>query len=75
MGGACSGLAIERPADVTTLDMDTLERLDREFNEADVGHVGRITRQQFEALLLKRAYDARTSVREFIDYTTGMITD
>jgi hypothetical protein len=41
--------------------------------QVDVGKVGRISKQQFEAILLKRAYDARTS--ESLEYQIGGILD
>lgn len=70
MGSACSGLANETPI---SLDEETLERLQREFNDVDVGKVGRIGRGQFEAILLKRAFSARAS--EAIEYQIGGILD
>ena len=66
MGNACSG----QDDDVlATLDTDTRQHLQREFNEVDFCHVGWISRQQFEAILLKRAYDARTSAS--LEYQIG----
>jgi len=69
MGSSCSS----HDDVLTTLDTDTLEHLQREFDEVDVAKVGRISRQQFEAILLKRAYDARTS--ESLEYKIGGILD
>mmetsp|Transcript_3996 Transcript_3996/g.9566 ORF Transcript_3996/g.9566 Transcript_3996/m.9566 type:complete len:279 (+) Transcript_3996:373-1209(+) len=74
MGSACSGLGGDKPPEtVITMDMAMLERLQQEFNDVDVGQLGRIDRQQFEAILLKRAYDARTS--ESTEFQIGGILD
>jgi hypothetical protein len=39
MGSACSSNSDNKPVQTITLDMATLERLQQEFNDVDVGQV------------------------------------